>query len=396
MSLYEEFMGPKQYAYYPFLKDSMIYIMDQNISLDELIKKDLHQSARSRGKKRAIMALFHLTIDSENLEQPNPMADEGDYIDEILSYVYSRILVSSINDRTLTRRYVLAEAKTLNARLSGRKPGIGDDEIIELISDRLDVRAELESRETVVEKNRTVIEDFFLIHFTSFLKHTTQFKDRDWKLINQEIRNGKIELTRSKLIRIIEQALFEKMEKEMPLPVPDRMRLEIKNDLVEVKRLLEEWKSQNLNEDFGNAEMDCLPPCMIYLVNMVKGGENLPHTGRFALTSFLSNIGLKPEEILLVFSASPDYDRSKTEYQVNHITGETSGTKYTPPECATMKSYGICYNPDGLCNHPKINHPLSYYIVKKRGKERDNKRAEKASAPKAAPSSISSEPAAQQ
>jgi len=82
------------------------------------------------------------------------------------------------------------------------------------------------------------------------------------------------------------------------------------------------------------------------------------------LTAFLHHIGLSPDEILSLFSRSPDFDASKTKYQVDHITGETSGTEYTPPECSTMKSYGICFNPEKLCEHPKVKHPLTYYKIK--------------------------------
>ena len=66
----------------------------------------------------------------------------------------------------------------------------------------------------------------------------------------------------------------------------------------------------------------------------------------------------------------------KARYQVEHITGKTSGTEYTPPGCDTMKSNSICFNPDSLCNKEWMNHPLSYYRIKgkkKREEEIKNK-----------------------
>jgi len=76
-------------------------------------------------------------------------------------------------------------------------------------------------------------------------------------------------------------------------------------------------------------------------------------------------------DILEAFSTAPDFDTSKSEYQIKHITGESSGTEYSTPECSTMKSYGICFDPDELCGRDWMKHPLSYYRAKgKRFKSR--------------------------
>jgi DNA primase large subunit len=34
-----------------------------------------------------------------------------------------------------------------------------------------------------------------------------------------------------------------------------------------------------------------------------------------------------------------------------------------------MKSNGVCYNPDSLCNRDWMNHPLSYYRIKGKRKK---------------------------
>ena len=67
--------------------------------------------------------------------------------------------------------------------------------------------------------------------------------------------------------------------------------------------------------------------------------------------------------IIAIFAVSPDFNEAVSEYQIKHITGELNGTEgYTPPECATMKTNGICFNPDPLCD--RIKHPLNYYRIK--------------------------------
>ncbi len=102
------------------------------------------------------------------------------------------------------------------------------------------------------------------------------------------------------------------------------------------------------------------------LLEMIRAGENVPHTGRFAIVAFLHTLGMDSETILSTFATSADFDESKSRYQIQHITGEISGTEYTPPECSTMKSYGICFDPDSLCDKEWMGHPLKYYRLKGR------------------------------
>jgi DNA primase large subunit len=83
---------------------------------------------------------------------------------------------------------------------------------------------------------------------------------------------------------------------------------------------------------------------------------------------------MSADEIMNVFSASPDFDESKSRYQIDHITGEISGTVYSPPECSTMKSYGICFNEDGLCRKEWMTHPLKYYKVKDKSSKKGKKK----------------------
>jgi len=101
---------------------------------------------------------------------------------------------------------------------------------------------------------------------------------------------------------------------------------------------------------------------MKYLLAKVKKGENLSHLARFAITSFLVNIGFSIDEIVDLWRSSPDFDENIARYQVEHIAGlRGSGTKYIPPSCKTLKVHGIC--PSGVeCDEKK--NPLKYYYRK--------------------------------
>lgn len=168
-----------------------------------------------------------------------------------------------------------------------------------------------------------------------------------------------------KFSRLMQNALQDKIESELPLLTPDEYRKYLRGDVDCVSMYLEETKKRFSPTGGEGMKNEYLPPCITRILEMSRQGLNLPHSARFALVTFLNALGLTYEDIIRVFSESPDFDESKSEYQIEHITGELSGTDgYSPPECKTMKTNGLCYCPDTLCEQEWMNHPLSYYRVK--------------------------------
>jgi DNA primase large subunit len=357
-------------AKYPFLKDSAEYVKDHGVTLEDLLAHQVYAQARARGKARVIDALDYSEV------HLRPMDSEVARLEEILSYPVARMFVSCVGDKFLTRRYALAEAVAMYERLKNEEM-----EVVEEVAFQLDVGVQTEG-------------DVIQMHFSDYLRFTSRMRSKEWKLVNTEVKKGMVGLGQVKFARVLQQALQDRIESELPLPVNDYISKALGTDLQELKAMTAVRRDQYKAEDLGKVSVDNFPPCMKHLIGMAQAGENMPHSGRFSLTAFLHHVGLSPDDILALFATSPDFDQSKTKYQVDHITGETSGTEYTPPECATMKSYGICFEPDSLCNHPKeyVKHPLTYYRIK----NLPPKRARKGPRPNPSPSSRSSEPAERQ
>ena len=332
------------YAKFPFLRDAAEYVKDQGVTLEDLLTHQAYRGARARGKARAIDALEHGVV------QLRPMATEGDRLEEILSYPMARMYVSGVNERFLTRRYALAEGVTMYERLEREEM-----DVVEEVAYQLDVAA---SRD----------DGSLRMHFSDYLRYTSRMRSKEWKLVNTEVKHGYVHLPQLRFARVLQQALQDRLESELPLPVDETILRALDEDIRELRDRAIIMRERYKAEDFGKVSVDNFPPCMKHFIGMAQAGENLPHSARFALVSFMHHIGLSSEEILNLFAVSPDFDASKTKYQIDHITGETSGTEYTPPECTTMKSYGICFEPDSLCENPKakVRHPLSYYRIKNR------------------------------
>ena len=83
-----------------------------------------------------------------------------------------------------------------------------------------------------------------------------------------------------------------------------------------------------------------------------------------------------------VFSTLPDFDREKTNYQVEYAKKK----KYTPYQCSTLQSISLCMKEkykDELCQEgygstepserKKLKHPLAYVRIKQYRNEKQEK-----------------------
>lgn len=356
-------MDAKFLARYPFVKGASDFVRSNQVSLEDLISRTAYPEARRRGRKRVLEALNDTKI------QTNPASTEEEFLAEVLSYPVARMIVSSVGDDFLIRRYAMGEAKTLAERLSTEDVYLQMEVASDLgVSSQLD--GELPS-----------------MHFCDFLRYTSGIRGKEWKLVNQEVKKGYISLSKAKFSRVLEQALDEKIEHELPLPVTEAIMVAFKEDVDEVSALVEEIRNKYKGNEFGEVRIVNFPPCMKALVSQAQAGKNMPHAGRFALTTFLNYIGMPTDQIIRTFYTSPDFDNKMTEYQVRHITGDGMGKRYSCPECSTMRTNGVCVDQDAMCRSGSIRHPLNYYRYKtidmKRSKA-ETKPEEKGKAEKAA------------
>ena len=334
-------MNARLAARYPFLKDAAEFATEKEADIDKLLTSYEFEDARARGVER-----LEDTIRDTEISYV-PLLKEEEQLIEVMSYPYARMIVSCINDRFLTKRYAVAESKRMN-KLLGE----------EHYNTVLDIALALGVRSRTEDEG-------LMMHFSDYLKFSSRIKSTDWKLVNTEMKGGFVVLTHEKFDRVLENALSDKIESELPLDVPDEYRKLMQNDIDHISMLLAESKNRFSPGFSGELNKEHLPPCIRTLLANAQNGVNLPHSGRFAMVSFLHAIGMNSDQILTLFSQSPDFDESKSSYQIRHITGELNGTDgYTPPECSTMKTNGLCLEPDNLCNNDKVNHPLTYFRIK--------------------------------
>ncbi|MEW5936453.1 MAG: DNA primase large subunit PriL [Candidatus Thermoplasmatota archaeon] len=343
-------MDLKVLCRHPFLKEARDWILSSKATLEDLVQGAPYGRARDRAYRRIIEALERGKV------SPGAVVDETDAIVELYSYPLARMLVSCVADPYLISRYALAE-------------GVGAGDSLRADDDALLLTA---CHDLGIDARPG-----FSVHIADFLRLSSQMRNPEWKLVNQDLRRGYVHLTKDKLARMVQQALQERIECEMPIPVSEMMIETFAPMTMRIREVLAEKRRELKPKETGEISILRMPPCMREFLKIIDGVGNLPHSARFALTSFLHYIGMSNEDILSVFSNSPDFDRAKAGYQIDHITGASSGVEYMPPECSTMKSYGICINPDELCAKEWMTHPLTYYRVKgkRRAKEGSARRA---------------------
>jgi DNA primase large subunit len=196
------------------------------------------------------------------------------------------------------------------------------------------------------------------------LRNTTNLKGKKWKLVNRFLFKGNVYTTQNEVARLLSEEVRKHIEKKVdvnvPLNVPPKILEKIKN----LKKLSFKKIGKSEFTEFPKTLVyAAFPPCINNLNQLIVSGRHLSHIGRFTLTSFLINIGMSSNNVIDLFKNFSDFNDRLTSYQVQHIAGDKgSRTRYLPPKCETLKTHGICLNPDKLCQ--SIRHPLSYYKKK--------------------------------
>ncbi len=271
---------------------------------------------------------------------------------ETTSFPIAVMMAAATDDSPLKRRYALAEAK----RASGLLEDEDEEKIVE-IAYNFNWKIK-----PIGEDSQTYD---FTLHFTDFLKNAANFHSRKWKLVNRFIQNGEVYLTKTETSRLLEEEVHRHIEEKLTIKV-GTLPPTITKHVEQLKHLFSEKKSEIKMEELPkDVVIPAFPPCIKKLYDTISSGRNTSHIGRFALTSFLTSIGMNTEEVANLFRTLPDFNERLTRYQVEHIAGRRgSRTKYIPPRCDTLQTHGVCHNKDELCR--EIRHPLAYYRRKLR------------------------------
>jgi DNA primase large subunit len=327
-------------AKYPFLKENTEYVRKLNLKIEDLTNLEF-STILERAQERVEEAILYTIVSRKARNEEI----------EILSFPAAIMLTIATQNSFIKKRYALAEAKQAFE----------------------DLKLEPKERILAIAKNfgwklalntQTGTPYEFTLDFTDYLKNTTHLRDKKWKLINRLLSNGKVYLTRNEAARLLSEEVRRHIEKRLEVKELPKFPPKITEISEKIKKLSLEKIGKTEMEGFPTTiTQTAFPPCIEALYEAFSSGRHLSHIGRFALTSFLVNIGMPSEKVIELFKNISDFNERMTRYQVEHIAGERgSGTRYITPKCDTLKTHGVCVNPDNLCR--QIRHPLGYYRKK--------------------------------
>jgi DNA primase large subunit len=330
------------------MKEAAEHVRELGLDINEL-ESDFFIPFLDRAEERIRNALLDVSAYARTQPRDEPRENEI----EIFSFPIAVMLVAATEDSLIKSRYSLAEAKRTSELLKAEEK----EKLLEVVNNfKWDVR---------LVKDVSLQPYVFALRFPIFLKNSTGFHDKNWKLVNHLLINGEVYLTEREVSRLLEEEVRKYIEGKLDtkiksLPPNTMARVNQLRQLAAKKR-----EQIQLEEMPKRVVMEAFPSCIKGVYDRVAAGRPASHIGRFALTSFLLSVGMSVEDVFNFFRSVSDFNERMTRYQVEHIAGTRgSGTKYKPPNCTTLRTHGICISPEPECRGA-VN-PLVCYIRKLR------------------------------
>jgi DNA primase large subunit len=341
-------LGADQIAKYPFVKDAGQYLKDQGFKIEQFgIDPDL-KSVVEKAFDRIEVAVDGKVYKSDLIG--NQVLNPAALPREVFSFLLAIVLLKLSRTNTLIKRFALAEARRAEKYLekdlsiSANPTGnvILDEEQKSIRNMAAEIIKEISSIEISKPKetdegNYTSSQDEWLVNVSDYLTRSIQFHEREWKLINRKVENGKVYLTSHQTVRLIRNELGVYINSKINTAKTPEMIPGFENYVNKLVLLAKKFVTFTV--DTGEH-----PPCIKHAIEVLEKGENLPHSGRFMLATFLLSKGQSVDQIAPLFKNAPDYNERVTLYQLNHLAGTSgNGTKYSCPSCEKLKTQSLCF-----------------------------------------------------
>jgi DNA primase large subunit len=312
-------MGTGDLAKYPFLNEAGKYLRESGFGWEELDRPDMRDIIERAAERIEVEVSGHVY---EKLDR---------YEIEILTFLVTLIMVKSIALEPVLRKYALAEARRAEKFLIEDLKRQNDAQKRSLFAKIFDDLFKLKI--DVAEDGR-----LFKVTVTDYLSRSSHFHEQEWKIINRLVDKGYVYLDADETVRLVRHELsvliYDKV-KAMTLPtLPQAIRTRAD----ELKARLApryEYRAHTVTD---------YPPCVKHALEVMGRGENLPHSARVMLATYMLAIGKPIDEIVMMYQNAPDFNEKITRYQVEHLAGlKGSRTKYSVPSCEKLLNENLCF-----------------------------------------------------
>jgi len=288
--------------------------------------------------------------------------------DEYLAF-YMGLLIAGFADAWALKKYVDSEVKEFIESMKSE-----NSKFLWSVSRRLGISSELLVKDdecgykiVLTSEPKQEIACFqFRLTIPKYLTYADRLLgESGWSLLENYVRDGYVYLPKNKFVRLLEDPLKEYMIKlfdELSVKLTEVSVLdELRDEIAElIRKEYKRVRAEELGEERlsgGEVREEFFPPCIKELVKSLKASEHLTHVQRFALTTFLLNVGATVDYVLELMRSAPDFNERIARYQIEHIAGlKGGGKKYKTYSCVKMKELGMCVAECG------VKTPVQYYV----------------------------------
>lgn len=312
--------GSKDLIKYPFLKDSKEYL--SGFSVESIGNDKQLKPVFDRAFDRIMSSIYG-----------NSYTESTSVHEEILSFFVALVMLRITNVTFFSKKFAMSEAMKSQKHME-KDLALNPRMIYGILFEFFGVDMEHDG-------------DNYKIKVADYLKHSVNFKDLPWKLVNRDVRKGYVYLDRHDAVRLFRNELqYQIQQRIMNSPRVGNMPM-FESYVGELLKKAEQFNVQppDLIKD--------IPPCVKDALNTMENGENLAHSGRFLIASFYMTRGASVDDVIGYFKKAPDFNERVTRYQLEKIRdGE-----YKCPGCDKLNTQGLCRKTVDCGN---ITNPLAF------------------------------------
>jgi DNA primase large subunit len=327
------------FAKYPFLPECLEYLKQKDLPIRKILLSDMYNDLLCEAEIRIDAAgsgtkydrrMSHICI-----------IDSMTYPTDVLVFIICVIILKASKLHLLSKKFALGEAKRTGRYLE-RDLKSGYKHELDIL---YDITANVFSMPIYISDMYNNNHDhMYGIDVIKYITAASDFNEKEWKLVNRLVHGGYVYLTEHEVIRLLQRqqseyiqkiikgvnvpqdhtknnnGMFVKVIKHLQTKYPDSYMYGAKNSINNIKAF----------EDY--------PPCIQHIVASLQQGQNISHTGRFLLASYMLQIGMDIPDIISFFKNAPDYNYTISKYQITNINSR----KYNCPSCDKITTNGLC------------------------------------------------------
>jgi DNA primase large subunit len=329
-------LGTSDLAKYSFLNEASDYIRETHFEFEEFNRPEMKHVIDRAAERIEIEITKGLVY--EKLDK---------YEIEILTFLVTLIIAKSIGSESILKKYSLFEAMRAEKYLTEdlRKERNNERKrllLFKIFEDLFKINVDLDSKDN----------NLFKVRVTDYLTRAPNFHEEEWKLINRLVHNGYVYLDADETVRLIRSELTSLIYSRVKTMTLSNLPESIKAKVDDLRTKLKP------HYEYRRYQPTHYPPCIKKALEIMNRGENLPHSARLMLATYMLAIGKSVDDIVILFHNAPDYNENITKYQVEHLAGNRgSHTKYSVPSCEKLRNENLCFATEE-CNG--ITNPIQF------------------------------------